>query len=88
MAEEITTLELLEAFVDFCKDPEHTLRDVVEHYSSAQIVVPSFKRTYRNEEIVEKFRKGASVRELADEYQLCVRTIYEITYEDRNPTLF
>lgn len=80
-------MDILEAFYDFCKEPDSTLKDVVREYSGMEIKVPSYKRAYRNDEIIERYKEGAMVKELAQEFQLCDRTIWDITYELRNHTL-
>lgn len=81
--EEITNRELFEHLYNEIASGM-SLRDVIKEYGGCSYYIPSFKRTHRNDEIREEYRKGVTVHELSQKHGLSKRQIQEITKEVRD----
>lgn len=78
----ITNKELWEEFYQQIKDSEN-ISEIVKEYGGSSVYVPSYKSTYRNDDIIEEFENGSSIKELAKKHDLSETSIYAITKELR-----
>ena len=78
----ITNKELWEEFYQQIKDSEN-ISDIVKEYGGSSVYVPSYKSTYRNDDIIEDYEKGLTIKELAKKYDLSETGVYRITKELR-----
>jgi len=78
----ITTKELFEEFYKYVKE-SNNIGEVLKEYGGSSIYLPSYKSTYRNDDIIEEYKKGATVRELSKKYDISTTAIYAITKELR-----
>lgn len=83
----ITNLDLIKEFFDYCKRDDVQLKDVLEEFGGSTYYIPSFKTTYRNEEIIKYYRERLGepwlIKKLAKEYNLSERQVHDITKEVR-----
>lgn len=56
----ITTIELFEDFYQQVKDSKN-ISEIVKYYGGANIYVPSYKSTYRNDDIIEDLENNLSI---------------------------
>jgi len=84
---EITTLDLFKQFVEFVKEAED-LNDILKEYGGDKIYIPSYKTVSRDNDLIEDFQNGISLRELQKKYDLSSSQIYKITKDIREPKLF
>ncbi|CAA6802556.1 MAG: Unknown protein [uncultured Sulfurovum sp.] len=78
----ITNIEIFEQFYQDVKNAK-SMADIVKEYGGSPVYVPSYKSYCRNDDILNDFRKGMSIKELAKKYDLSDRNIYSITKEER-----
>ena len=92
MSTTITNFDLFKEFFDFVRNPDNDINATIKEYGGSSFYIPSHKTTFRNNEIIEKYKQDAGkvglVKELAREYDLTERQIYDITKECRTPSLF
>lgn len=92
MSATVTNLDLFREFFEFVRNPHNDLNATIKEFGGSSFYIPSHKTTFRNDEIIEKYKAQAGkvgfVKELAREYDLTERQIYDITKECRTPSLF
>lgn len=85
-------------FVDFynrIKDSDG-ISEIIKEYGGASIYVPSYKTTFRNDDIANEYKalvnsgKSASIaiRELAAKHNLSYNSVQAIIKEAKEPSLF
>lgn len=85
-------------FVEFCNKVKESsdISEIIKEYGGASIYVPSYKATFRNQDILRQYDEGIRagknssvvIRELAQVHNLSYNTISSITKEVREPSLF
>ncbi|AQW85463.1 hypothetical protein CPIN18021_1079 [Campylobacter pinnipediorum subsp. caledonicus] len=91
----LNNLDLFENFfydVKKCED----MSEILKAYGGSSIYVPSFKNTYRNNEIVDEYltllnsgvENSLAIRQIAKKHNLSVNSVYNITKDAREPRLF
>ncbi len=93
----LTTMDMLEEFVAYVRDPDHDMADILKHYGGGTIYIPTYRSVMRDEELVADYRRlvddegkttQEAVRELCRKYELSKNRVWELTRDIRNPTLF
>ena len=68
----IDNLDMFEQLFNFIKDPEVDLQTAVKEFSGQTYYIPSFKTTFRNQEIIKIYRENYGqvglVKRLARDY--------------------
>lgn len=84
----VDNLDMLEDLINYIKNPDVDLTAVVKEYSSMVFYIPSYKTTFRNDDIIKEYQENINnpniVKKLAKDYNITVRQIYDITKEVRN----
>ncbi len=91
----VSTVDIFEEFFKKVKECD-SISDIYKEYGGSSIYVPSYKSVCRNEDILAEYDamlrvgKGgsATIRTLANKYDLSVSQVYAITKEIREPSLF
>lgn len=91
----INSFDLFAEFYNRVKESEN-MADIIKEYGGANIYVPSYKATFRNQDILRQYDEGIRagknssvvIRELAQAHNLSYNTISSITKEAREPSLF
>lgn len=91
----INSFDLFAEFYNRVKESEN-MADIIKEYGGASIYVPSYKATFRNQDILRQYDEGIRagknssvvIRELAQAHNLSYNTISSITKEAREPSLF
>jgi len=83
----VTNEDVFNEFVAFIRGGASD-QDITREYGGGSLYIPSFKNIYRNDIIIQEFKDGKSVRELARDYELSTKQIYDITraYRDSMKT--
>ena len=63
-------------FIDFCKN--HSIEEVIEEFGGGHIYIPSYKTTYRDQQIYDLYKEGKSIRELKKQFSLSYSRIRSI----------
>lgn len=84
----VSNFELFEELYNFILNPKHDLNDTLKEFGGSCFYVPSHKTTFRNQELIDAYKEGKSVKELSREYDLSEARVYAITKEIREPSLF
>lgn len=78
----VTNFDLFEEFFHFIKNGA-TMEEVLEEYGGSDFYIPSYKTTFRNEEICKAYKERLGeknlIYKLAKENSLSKSQIYEIT---------
>ena len=91
----INSFDIFAEFYNRVKESEN-MADIIKEYGGASIYVPSYKATFRNQDILRQYDEGIRagknssvvIRELAQAHNLSYNTISSITKEAREPSLF
>ena len=91
----INSFDLFAEFYNRVKESEN-MADIIKEYGGASIYGPSYKATFRNQDILRQYDEGIRagknssvvIRELAQAHNLSYNTISSITKEAREPSLF
>ncbi|MBR8463640.1 hypothetical protein KDD93_03510 [Campylobacter sp. faydin G-24] len=85
-------------FVDFYNRVKNSddISEIIKEYGGANIYVPSYKTTFRNDDIINEYEtlvnngKPASIviREIATKHNLSYNSVQAIIKEIREPSLF
>ncbi|RXJ80796.1 hypothetical protein CRU86_00010 [Aliarcobacter skirrowii] len=88
----VTNYDLFEDLFNFIKKPNVDITDVIKEHGGSSLYIPSYKTTFRNEEICEEYKKRQGekrlCKKLAKQYDLSEAQILLITKPLREPTLF
>lgn len=87
-------LNNFDLFIEFYNNVKKSenIKDILRQYGGGNIYIPSYKGTYRNTEIIEKYDDGIKmgknsailIRQIAAEYELSYNTVLNITREVRD----
>ncbi|MBE3606103.1 DNA-binding protein [Campylobacter sp. RM13119] len=91
----LSNYELFVEFYSRIKESED-ISEIIKEYGGANIYVPSYKTTFRNDDIANEYdtlvKNGKSVsiaiRELATKHNLSYNSIQTIIKEAKEPSLF
>ena len=87
----VDNLELFEELFEYIKKDGVTLSDAVREHGGTTYYIPSYKTTFRNQDIIDLYKENLGkigvVKALAKKYDLTERQIYDITKEVREPSL-
>lgn len=86
-------------FLEFynCVKNSHDVKEVIKEYGGANIYIPSYKNTHRDDDLLNKYKalrlngysKAQAVRELVRDFSLSQVRIYEIlATKSEQPSLF
>lgn len=85
---QITNLELFEELFLYIKNPNNTLENTLQEFGGSSFYLPSYKSTYRNNEIIRNYidRRGEKniIKKLAKDFNLSTSQIFIITKDLRN----
>ena len=88
----VTNYDLFEDLFNFIKNPNVDISDVIKEHGGSSLYIPSYKTTFRNDEICEEYKKRQGEKrlskKLAKQYGLSEAQILLITKPLREPTLF
>ncbi|EJP75566.1 Mor transcription activator family protein [Campylobacter sp. FOBRC14] len=92
------TINNFDLFVEFYNKVKESsdISEIIKEYGGANIYIPSYKATFRNQDILRQYDEGIRagknssvvIRELAQAHNLSYNTISSITKEVREPSLF
>ncbi|MBN7287436.1 MULTISPECIES: Mor transcription activator family protein [Campylobacter] len=95
---QVETINNFDLFVEFYNKVKASedISQIVKEYGGANIYIPSYKATFRNQDILKQYDEGIRegknssvvIRELAQAHNLSYNTINNITKEAREPSLF
>lgn len=88
MSDTVTNFDLFKELYNFVVNPDNDLNATIKEFGGSSIYIPSHKTTFRNNEIIEQYKQGISVKKLARAFDLSEPQIYAITKEAREPSLF
>ncbi len=77
----VSSYEIFEEFYKQCR--QKSIEEIIREFGGGEIYIPSYKSTHRDLDIYKRFKEGASVRELAKEYDLSVSRVRSILREQR-----
>jgi len=60
-----------------------SLKMCIKEYGGDKLYIPSYKKLYRDEDIIRDYYSGMSYNDLARKYDLSSSQIYKITKETR-----
>ncbi|NOQ30012.1 MAG: hypothetical protein GQ570_02690 [Helicobacteraceae bacterium] len=83
----ITNYDLFLELYD-CIRNSSNIKEVLKEHGGSNFYIPSYKTTERNNDIIEAYKEGMSIKQLRREYDLSETQIYTITKEVREPSLF
>ena len=85
-------------FVEFYNKVKESsdISEIIKEYGGASIYVPSYKATFRNQDILRQYDEGIKlgkprpvvIREIAAKHNLSYNSVCAITKELREPSLF
>lgn len=78
----ITNFDICEEMFRFIKEENTSMSNFLKEYGGTNVYIPSFKKIYRDDEIIEEYKKNptkATVRKLARDHELCEQQVYKIT---------
>ena len=78
----VTNKEIFEEFYQQVKNSKN-ISEIVKSYGGSPIYVPSYKSTYRNDDILKSYKEGLSIRNLSKEFNLSEAQIYNLTLKVR-----
>lgn len=88
----ISNYDVFENFFNYIKNPDVTIEDAVKEFGGSDLYIPSYKTTFRNQQICcsykERLGEKNLIHTLAKEHDLTKSQIYEITKHLREPSLF
>lgn len=88
----ISNYDVFENFFNYIKNPEVTIEDAVKEFGGSDLYIPSYKTTFRNQEICKAYKERLGeknlILNLAKDNDLTKSQIYEITKHLREPSLF
>jgi Mor family transcriptional regulator len=88
----VTNFDLFEDLFTYIKKPDVTIENVIKEHGGSSLYIPSYKTTFRNEEIIKAYKERRGERQLAKklakEHSLSEAQILLITKPLREPTLF
>ena len=88
----VTNYDLFEDLFHFIKQPDVEISDVIKEHGGSSLYIPSYKTTFRNNEICEEYKERLGekklVKKLSKKYELSEAQILLITKPLREPTLF
>ncbi|MCT7650950.1 hypothetical protein [Aliarcobacter butzleri] len=88
----VTNYDLFEELFNFIKNPDVEITDVIKEHGGSSLYIPSYKTTFRNDEICEEYKRRLGEKrlskKLAKQYGLSEAQILFITKPLREPSLF
>lgn len=64
----ITNKDIFSHFVKFCKN--HSIEEIIEEFGGGHIYIPSYKTTYRDQQIYNLYKQGKSIKSLKKQFSL------------------
>lgn len=91
-------LNNFDLFVEFYEKVKasESIAEVLKEYGGSSVYIPSYKSTYRNQDMLDEYLKGAKegksntliIREIAAKYSLSYNSVSAIIKELKQPPLF
>lgn len=69
----MNTLDMFEYFVEYVKS--NTLENIIKEWGGGNIYIPSFKSTYRDKHILNLYKQGTHIEDIAKEFNLSISRV-------------
>lgn len=69
----MNTLDMFEYFVEYVKS--NTLENIIKEWGGGNIYIPSFKSTYRDKHILNLYKQGTHIKDIAKEFNLSISRV-------------